>query len=364
MTATLRRASPVADPLPPQPEFHPLTRAAARRDSTLLVLAPHYDDAVFSCGAIVHQHTSGGGRAIVATVFGGPPGTADNAGSPMARILHARWRAALEASGAFGTSSGPQPETDDLTIARAMVARRRAEDAEAVALLQAEAVALPFADCIYRRLPDGQWRCASEAALFTGNGSVEPALEAAVSERLSDLMAELGKEGPAGVAITVLAPLGLGNHIDHRLVREAAERTVGRGLCYYEDIPYALEGAAWSAFVPSGLRGAARPVALENVEAKIAAAARYSSQLSTFWPDALAMAEALRAFAGQRGAPGGFAEVLWQRASTHDRYSHSCRAAPVISGCDARPALAHRRKRTQKFRRAQLRRTSNASTNP
>ncbi len=37
-----------------------------------------------------------------------------------------------------------------------------------------------------------------------------------------------------------LAPLGLGNHVDHRTVRDAALRTVKAGrLGFYEDLPYA-----------------------------------------------------------------------------------------------------------------------------
>jgi LmbE family N-acetylglucosaminyl deacetylase len=43
-------------------------------------------------------------------------------------------------------------------------------------------------------------------------------------------------DGPA------IAPLGLGNHIDHLTVRDAAVRQGSKNLAFYEDLPY----AAWS----------------------------------------------------------------------------------------------------------------------
>jgi hypothetical protein len=38
----------------------------------------------------------------------------------------------------------------------------------------------------------------------------------------------------------LVCPLTLGNHVDHQLVRQAAER-IGRPLCYYADLPYGLK---------------------------------------------------------------------------------------------------------------------------
>jgi hypothetical protein len=41
---------------------------------------------------------------------------------------------------------------------------------------------------------------------------------------------------------TTIAPLGLGNHIDHLTIRDAAIRQGSKNLAFYEDLPY----AAWS----------------------------------------------------------------------------------------------------------------------
>ncbi len=55
----------------------------------------------------------------------------------------------------------------------------------------------------------------------------------------SDMLASVVRKYFAhGVA---LAPLGLGNHVDHLAVREAAIKSVARGkLGFYEDLPYAI----------------------------------------------------------------------------------------------------------------------------
>ena len=44
------------------------------------------------------------------------------------------------------------------------------------------------------------------------------------------------------IAGATIAPLGLGNHIDHLTVRNAAIRRHGKNLAFYEDLPY----AAWT----------------------------------------------------------------------------------------------------------------------
>jgi len=44
-----------------------------------------------------------------------------------------------------------------------------------------------------------------------------------------------------------VVPLGVGKHVDHILVRKAAEQAIGPGdLCYYVDYPYALSGKNWT----------------------------------------------------------------------------------------------------------------------
>jgi LmbE family N-acetylglucosaminyl deacetylase len=90
--------------------------------SRLLVVSPHFDDAVFSCGHLLS--TAPG--AVVVTVFGGRPDTYPSPVCP--------W----DADCGFGEDSD-------------IVATRRAEDEEALATLDAVPVVLDFVEGQYRR---------------------------------------------------------------------------------------------------------------------------------------------------------------------------------------------------------------------
>ncbi len=292
-----------------------------------LVLAPHFDDAAFSCGGNIRRQTAGGRRVVVVTVCAAPPSAPL---SPYAASLHRRWGA----------------ETGAKQAALAMVARRRAEDEDALGLLGAEGLYLDVPDCIYRTGPDGDWLYQSDAAIF---GTVAPG-DAATADHIASALATL----PGLSARTrVLAPLAVGQHVDHQLVRAAAGRAFAqRGLPprFYEDYPYAVDEGALAVALdgrdwPLGDEGAAATSGDDNalaatvdedawtrighgrgwrprlvrlseahLAAKLAAAARYRSQISTFWPDEAGQRRALRDFALRRGAGRWPAERLWERA--------------------------------------------------
>jgi LmbE family N-acetylglucosaminyl deacetylase len=262
-------------------------------DERLVVLSPHFDDGVFSIGAAMHRHVRSGGRAVVVTVFGGPPGMPDDAGSPLARGLHARWLAAA------GVDADPPGDEADATAAASIVARRRREDAAALAILGAEQVVLPFADCIYRRVSGGGWRCPTEESLFAPDGPAEPDLERDLASALADI-------APGS---RVLAPLALGGHVDHVLVQRAARRL--DGVAYYEDVPYNLIPGSWSGRRARGLAVQPWPIESEDLAAKAAACLEYASQWSTFWPDRAALESALGRAAGSGWQRGLLAEPLW-----------------------------------------------------
>jgi hypothetical protein len=100
--------------------------------------------------------------------------------------------------------------------------------------------------------------------------------------------------------------------VDHQIVRRAAELT-GQTLIYYEDYPYAEDPAAIQAVLAmddSQWRAALTPLSEEALEAKVAAIARYRSQLSTFWIGLAEMSTAIRRFANQTGGDQ-MAERYW-----------------------------------------------------
>lgn len=243
-------------------------------------LSPHLDDVVLSCGGRIWQQTQAEAPVLVITVFAGSPAPSAPL-SPFAQTLHARWGNPADA-----------------------VAARRREDRAALSALGAEAAHWPYADCIYRQAPDGAFPYASEDALW---GPIHPAEQRLIEElaaRMRDLAANEG---------TLYAPLAVGRHVDHRIVRQAAERAE-KGLIYYEDFPYAEDRAAVAAALePSAGAWRQERVALspQALEAKIAAIACYRSQVSTFWEAEDAMASHVRAFAERVGEDGP-AERYWR----------------------------------------------------
>lgn len=240
-----------------------------------LYISPHLDDATLSCGGRIWQQAQAGERVSIVTIFAGAPAP-DAPLSPFAQEMHARWGLA-------------DP-----------VAARREEDAAALALLGAEGVYWPYVDYIYRRDAEGRFLCDSEEALFGEVHSVESALIAELADRFRTLVQEQGG--------TVYAPLAVGHHVDHQVVRRAVEGL--EGVVYYEDYPYAeqpealemvLTGGQWQADLVS--------LSQEALETKLSAIACYDSQLTSLeWADAAEMAAAVRAFAERTFAERTFAE--------------------------------------------------------
>lgn len=257
----------------------------------VLYLSPHLDDAALSCGGQIAQQTAAGRRVLVVTVMAGDPPGGDAPGgdapgaafSGYALALHDRWQLAHDA-----------------------VAARRAEDIAACAILGAEHQHWPAPDCIYRLHPlDGR-------ALYTDwaqiTGDIHPA-ETALIDGLVERLADLPP------CLRIIAPLAIGNHVDHQIVRQAAERYFGQTLMYYEDYPYVREPQALTAVIPPGDPGwqvTQIPLAGTAVQTKIEAIAAFASQLSTFFNSQADLEEQI---ASQAKAAGG--ERLWQRKIGH-----------------------------------------------
>ncbi|MGF1505037.1 MAG: PIG-L family deacetylase [Chloroflexi bacterium] len=214
-----------------------------------LFLSAHLDDAALSCGGLLHQLAQRGEPAAVVTICAGDP---VKPLSDYARAHHERWNlAAVQA-----------------------VQARRSEDIRALALLgeTIQAVHLSIPDAIYRRHA-GAALYASGQQLFGPPHPDDPAWQT-----LANLPRPTGR---------VYAPLAVGHHVDHVLLRQTVERWRHPDVWYYEDYPYnryenavqaALDGdeGRWEAHVI--------PLAEADLDARLGAAAAYTSQLSTFWP--------------------------------------------------------------------------------
>ena len=144
-----------------------------------LMISPHLDDAILSAG----QFLAGRADCVVASVFAGTPPTTDVLTS---YDLSCGFKSAAEAMSA-----------------------RRAEDIEAMSVLQAKAVHLDFIDGQYGARPDPD----------------------EVVGRLRELIDEIDPE-------FIVGPLGL-VHPDHEVVRDALLEAVksSEALWLYEDLP-------------------------------------------------------------------------------------------------------------------------------
>lgn len=199
-----------------------------------LFISPHFDDAVFSCGAFIGQCR----RAVVVTVFGGAP-----------------------VDGSMVTEWDSRCGFRD---AHHALVTRRAEDAEALRVLGAEGAWLPFCDAQYGQALD-------EAALFR-------ALRQAF----------LGAALPA-----LIFPLGL-FHADHRATWRACMALAARNvhLLAFEDAIYRrIPGQVQSRIVELAASGlVATPVTLPGDaggDLKRHAARCYRSQWKAFPPGGL-----------------------------------------------------------------------------
>jgi len=259
------------------------------RPYTRIYLSPHLDDVIYSCGATLHRQVRAGERVLVASFYAGSP--PDDSMTDYTRELGERW----------GGVSDP-------------VAVRRREDLAALRVLGAEALHLPFLDCVYRRDQ------VSRQALYPTEESIFGPVHRSESRLPGELMtALLDRLGEAGNArqVTLYAPIGAGQHVDHLLVRGVGLLLLqaGRRVLFYEDYPYSTDAqaveAARSPWSSDCWRAQAVYFSEKDLRAKIAAAGCYVSQISTFWASLEEMGQALRA---QALAVGGdsYGERLWE----------------------------------------------------
>ncbi|MBP7830196.1 MAG: PIG-L family deacetylase [Kiritimatiellae bacterium] len=169
-----------------------------------IYLSPHLDDAVLSCAGQISLRTREGRGVLVFTAM---------AAEVLPDPLQPNALRFFKLCG-LGADAGRV---------------RRAEDARAWARLGAEPLHGDLQEAICRYDAAGRELYPTHESLFE---AIRPE-----DEGLVDQLARSFAALPP--AKTVFAPLGAGGHVDHVLVRRAAEQVFGARVAYYEDYPYA-----------------------------------------------------------------------------------------------------------------------------
>ena len=252
-----------------------------------VIISPHFDDGVFSCGGAAHQLRAAGETVTIVTMMGGVlEGRAPD--SPILRDLLRRWQAGLDP-----------------------LRHRQLEDKRAAAVLGVEFSHIPLEDCVYRAV-DSKALYPSEESLF---GEVHRA------DYAPRLLQGIGVP-EIGDSTTVYLPLAVGHHVDHQIaldwgLRQIAENPGRWSLCFYAEYPYSdADRSTEVALAKLGmaLQPAHVPLSEADMQAKLAAIACYQSQISTFWSGLGEMeTEVRRAFSDSR--TGGYVERFWQLVS-------------------------------------------------
>ncbi len=221
--------------------------------TTFLFVSPHLDDAIFSCGGYAYQLASAGQRVIIATFV-----TAD-------------------ASGGSALSSAARRDLRCWGGGRAIFARRCSEDVEAAEALGASTAHLGLLDATYRQDENHQFLYADSVLAAPVHSHDVRVFKPAAQRALAALLLQYSDQ-----TLTVVCPLSIGGHVDHRIIRQVVEAlTSPHQRLYYEDFPYALHGS--STTLTSDLAPITIKLRAGDVEARLAACASYRSQLPTLF---------------------------------------------------------------------------------
>jgi len=213
-----------------------------------IYLSPHLDDAALSAGGLIYDQAKAGIPVEIWTFMCGVP--AGTEFSMFAQVLHYQW----------GFASAEEA-----------VLSRREEDLQAARTLGATARHFDFLDCIYRRGADGEWLYADiYAPPHQDDASLPAQIAAAITSRLQ----------PDDILVCQLA---VGSHVDHVIVRRAAE-LLGRPLLYDADIPYLQSNPADLAPKTAGMQENVYTVSEAGLRSWQEAVLAYKSQISTLGP--------------------------------------------------------------------------------
>lgn len=218
-----------------------------------LFLSPHYDDAIYSCGGTIYDLVQQGHSVDILTIMAGIP-KIPLPDTPVLADNHQRWQI------------GDNP-----------VAERRQEDQIASNIIGVHTQYTDILDCIYRTA-DGEACYPTEDSLWHQIHPNDPALKVLNALILPD-------------CDVLYAPLGVGAHVDHLIVRDWAWQLAQKDIVtvqFYVEYPYLRDRQAvkraYDAF-PTTLNAIVSEFSEEAMQHKVRAMVAYQSQIASFWDD-------------------------------------------------------------------------------
>jgi LmbE family N-acetylglucosaminyl deacetylase len=210
-----------------------------------IYLSPHLDDAALSAGGLIYDQIKSGIPVEIWTFMCGFPLEGEEL-SLWAEVNHKVW--------GFSSAEGA-------------IRGRRAEDMNAADILGAKTVHFDFLDCLYRRGKDGSWLY-DDTALPPHEDDAD--LPAQIAEAISPRISQDD---------VLVCQLAVGSHVDHVIVRQAAE-LLGRPLLYDIDIPYLFNKPEELAPKSAGMKENVHAVTEAGVKSWQEAILAYKSQIS------------------------------------------------------------------------------------
>ncbi len=245
---------------------------------THVIISPHFDDGIGSCGGTISRLRRSGERVVVFTVCGASPSPPY---SRLATELHAQW------------NCGHSP-----------VAARSAEDALACHSLGCRQHSSQVLDAIYRKSSTGTYLYPNHDALF-----------GRIADEDRDLHARVIREVQArwpSRDTRFYVPRGVGHHVDHVVAFRAGLgwQELGYQVCFYQDFFYQdgecphLEGRRMRAKVKS--------FSAADFEQKVKAFCHYQSQIPILFGSAEKAASYFAEANRKPNARSQLGEVFWQ----------------------------------------------------
>jgi LmbE family N-acetylglucosaminyl deacetylase len=228
-----------------------------------IYLSPHLDDAVFSAGGLIYEQSMADIQTEIWTIMSGHPEEIEL--SNFAIGLHERW--------------GVNSAEESLNL-------RRLENEKATNLVGAKTVYFNFIDSMYRCGPNGE-------ALYTSSFLRQHKSDANLPEKIAKSISKsLSAED------VLVCPLAIGGHIDHVLVRKAAE-LLHRPLIYIADVPYLLNNPRKLWWNTLWMKKVIQPVSRPCLRVWLEAIQAYASQIQMEFTSTDMMQEDISAYWGK-----------------------------------------------------------------